>query len=297
MATETETPKKGPEEPAPASTIVLMRQKEDDLEIFFVKRHGKARFMANRFVFPGGRMDEEDKETSIGLHCRGYVPQELAERMGVEEEEAVGLHVAGFRELFEEAGALLATESNGDPIDFTSPDELDRYDTYRVTLQEEEVSFNQIIEWEDLTLRMDELLYFAHWITPNVEKHRYDTRFFLARAPAHQTLVHDEVETTDSCWMTPQEAVDGYAAGDLQLAPPTLHILLNLAAYQTVDEVLDHYRGREVPPVEPQPTFEGGTITLLLPGDPEYKGDEASVEGPTRIAMQDGKWIALVPDK
>ena len=296
MTSETETADKGPEEPAPASTIVLMRDKEDDLEIFFVKRHGKARFMANRFVFPGGRMDEEDKDASIALHCRGYVPHELAEKMGTDEEEAVGLHVAGFRELFEEAGALLATESNGDPIDFTAPDELDRYDTYRVTLQEEEVSFNQIIEWEDLTLRMDQLLYFAHWITPPVEKHRYDTRFFLAKAPAHQTLVHDEVETTDSCWMTPKEAVDGYAAGDLQLAPPTLHILLNMAAHKTADEVFAHYTDREVPAIEPQPNLEGGTIALILPGDPEYKGDETPVEGPTRIVMQDGKWVAQVTE-
>lgn len=279
--------------PRPASSVVLMRECDDHrFEVFFVKRHGKSKFMANAYVFPGGRMDEEDKDAGVALHCRGYLPQDLAARLGTDETDAVGLHIAAFRELFEEAGALLATESDGSTIDLDSPSEEERYDTYREMLQEEEVSFTQIVEWEDLSLRVDELVYFAHWITPEIEKHRYDTRFFLARAPEKQVLVHDDKETTASSWMAPADAIARAQQGEFLLAPPTLHILTDLASYESIDGALAHYRTADIPAVHPHAVLDGG-VTLLLPGDPEYPGEApVPVPGPTRVVLEDGRWWA-----
>ena len=293
MNVETKPDKEGPAEPAPASTVVLMRPSEaEPFEVFFVKRHGKARFMANTHVFPGGRMDAEDKSETLVFQCRGFVRQELADRFGLELEEALAYHMTAFRELFEEAGALLATESDGEPIDFSNPVEAERYDTYRVMLQEDEVHFDQVVGWEDLLLRVDGLMYFAHWITPEIEKHRYDTRFFLAKAPTDQHLVHDDKETTASEWMSPAVALKRYEDGEFQLAPPTLHILNKLASFENIDDVFEHFKAADFPAVQPEPIFEDGGLVLLLPGDPSYPHDATtSVEGSTRILLTDGKWV------
>ena len=293
MAVDGETKKKEPVEPSPASTVVLMRPADEaPFEVFFVKRHGKARFMANTYVFPGGRMDKADKSETLEYQCRGFVRQELADRLGLELDDAIAYHITAFRELFEEAGALLATESNGEPIDFENPAEAERYDTYRVMLQDDEVHFDQVAGWEDLHLRMDALVYFAHWITPEIESHRYDTRFFMAKAPTDQHLVHDDKETTASCWMSPAEALERYANGDFLLAPPTVHTLDRLSTFDSIDAVLEHYSKAEVPVVQPEPVFEDGALVLSFPGDPSYpKEGMAPIDGPTRVTLIDQKWV------
>ena len=301
MSSESKTPP----EPAPAATVVLMREAEGGpFEVFLVKRHGKSKFMANAYVYPGGKLDEADSSDALSYHCRGYLPQALAERLGVDESEALGLHVAALRELFEEAGALYATESNGDEIDFDDESEQERYETYREMLQEGEVDFERIVEWEDLCLRVDALTYFAHWITPDIEPRRYDTRFFLARSPGSQELVHCDRETTDSVWMTPAAAIEAYDGEAFQLAPPTLHTLIQLATFDTIDEVVAHFSEAPIPRVLPKPTSEGSDFILLLPGDADYPVDEATngqgelipVEGPTRIVLSGGRWWARTKD-
>ena len=293
MTVDGETKKKDPVEPTPASTVVLMRPADETpFEVFFVKRHGKARFMANTFVFPGGRMDAPDKSETLEYQCRGFVRQELADRLGLELDDAIAYYITAFRELFEEAGALLATESNGENIDFENPAEAERYDTYRVMLQDDEVNFDQVVGWEDLHLRMDALVYFAHWITPEIESHRYDTRFFLAKAPLDQHLVHDDKETTASYWMSPAEALARYAKGEFLLAPPTVHTLDRLSYFGSIDDVLEHYGKADVPVVQPEPVFDDGALSLVVPGDPAYPDGEATpIDGPTRVTLIDEKWV------
>ena len=293
MSVEVEPKKKDPVKPMPASTVVLLRPAEEvPFEVFFVKRHGKARFMANTFVFPGGRMDAADRSETLEYQCRGFVRQELADRLGLELEDAIAYYITAFRELFEEAGALLATESNGEPIDFANPAEAERYDTYRVMLQDDEVNFDQVVGWEDLHLRMDSLTYFAHWITPEIENHRYDTRFFLANAPTDQHLAHDDKETTASCWMSPIEALARYEGGEFLLAPPTLHTLDRLATFDSIESVTEHYQKADIPQVQPEPVFEDGGLALLFPGDPDYPREAPiPIDGATRISLTDGKWV------
>ncbi|MCA9562908.1 MAG: hypothetical protein KC561_05435 [Myxococcales bacterium] len=281
-------------EPRDSATVVMMREADGaPFEIFFVRRHAKSSFMANAHVFPGGRLDEEDCSDVIALHGRGFLPQDLAARLDVEEKTAIGLHVAAIREVFEESGALYATESSGDPIDLASEDGRDRYETYRVMLQDGEVDFEQIVGWEDLCLRFDELTYFARWITPEFESKRYDARFFLAKAPDNQRLIHDDKETTDSAWYSPAQALKAYEAGEIQLAPPTKHILEHLSTFESIDAAIAYFSETEIPTVRPQPESVDGVLTLLFPGDPAYPDQEAlGVHGATRYTLQDGKWTA-----
>lgn len=283
------------EAPKPAATVILVRPAaEAPFEVFLVQRHARSQFMANAFVYPGGRLDEADCDERLALHCRGYVPSALAERLGVDDESlAVGLYIAAVRELFEEAGAFLVTESNGERVDFADSTERERYETYRAMLHEGEVDFAQIIEWEDLCLRVDELVYYAHWVTPEIEPRRYDTRFFLARAPDAQELVHDEHETTASAWLSPADALAAYDAGEFQLAPPTLHTLRDLATFESIDELFAFYAEAAIPTVLPRPKAVNGDFILLLPGDPDYPDpDVAPVRGATRVVMKEGRWWA-----
>ena len=286
------------EGPTPAATVILMRECElDPFEIFLVKRHSKSRFMANAYVYPGGKLEEGDLSEALSYHCRGFLPQAIGSRLGIEEGEALGLHIAALRELFEEAGALFATESNGEDIRFDQPSESERYETYRAMLHEGEVDFEQIVGWEDLCLRIDVLTYFAHWITPENEPRRYDTRFFLARSPGNQELIHDAIETTDSIWLSPRAAIAAFERGEIQLAPPTLHTLTQLSIFSSIDAVISHFSEAQVPCVLPYVKSEGEDFILLLPGDVEYpEPAPVPVEGPSRVTLTGGRWWVPGPE-
>lgn len=285
--------------PEPASTVVLMRPMDGvPFEVFLVRRHRKSRFMANAYVYPGGRLDDTDCEVTLINHCRDYLPEVISDQMNVEGETARGLYVAAVRETFEEAGALLFVEADGTPIDLANPDELDRYELYREALVDEEVTFDQLIGWEDLIISFEKLVYFAHWITPEIEPLRYDTRFFLTRTPEGQELIHDNQETTDSIWITPAEALERYERSELHLAPPTIITLWQLTHFHSIDHVFDYYRDRPVARVLPYPVAQNGTMVLALPGDPDYpEVVHVSVEGPTRLVLESGLWRPVVTDE
>jgi hypothetical protein len=166
-------------------------------------------------------------------------------------------------------------------------------------LQQGQLSLSALAEREDLVLRMDQIGYFAHWITPYFEHRRFDTRFFVAVAPAQQRPLHDALETTDGLWIRPQEAIDRYRAGALVLAPPTLRTLEQLAAFTDVDSLLAFAHTHRPPAILPH-LAEGDEIALLLPGDqafpagdPLYARATAVHDGCTRMVMRDGYWYSV----
>ena len=286
----------GTGDPKQAATVVMMRPCDGvPFEVFLVRRHSKSKFMPDAYVYPGGKMDDEDFEDTMVRHCLGVLGEDAARVFGVSDSKALGLYIAAIREVFEESGALLATENDGAAITYENPDDLDRYETYREALQDEEVSFHQIVGWEDLLLTCDELVYFAHWITPDIEPSRYDTRFFLTRAPVGQQLSHDDKETTDSLWITPRSALARYDGQEFQLAPPTLCTLEMLASFHSIDEALAYYRARTVPTILPHLLSSASNPTLLLPGDPEYPDPvEGDVDKTiTRVFLANGRWWTM----
>jgi 8-oxo-dGTP pyrophosphatase MutT (NUDIX family) len=115
-----------------------------------------------------------------------------------------------------------------------------------------------------------ELVTYSRWITPELIKIRFDTHFFVVRAPAGARPVVDGVECVDLRWLSPAAALESHAAGDLPLVFPTFRHLQELAAFGTVEELLAHARGRPVEPVLPRVLLGEGEPRLLLPGEPGY---------------------------
>lgn len=280
--------------PKHAATIVLVRPRKGagTPEIFMVKRHRKSGFMASAYVYPGGKLDPGDAHPDILARTAGMTAQEAAKRLEpdgprLEPDEpltsaqALAIHVAAVREVFEEAGILLA-----DGLEVDEP----TLDAWRAELTDT-ASFGALIKREDLTLRPDHLHYFAHWITPPIERRRFNTRFFVAVAPDGQEGYHDDVETVDSAWLTPSQALDKYKAGDIQLAPPTFRTLEDMAAFETTDSLLHGMVPQQIPSIMPRFDSIDGEMTMLLPGDPLFPA-ELPVQGPTRVVLEDGRWCS-----
>jgi 8-oxo-dGTP pyrophosphatase MutT (NUDIX family) len=122
----------------------------------------------------------------------------------------------------------------------------------------------------------EELVEFAHWITPAPLSVRFDARFFLARLPAGSEPQVDGEECVDLCWLRPREALARARAGKLRLAFPTVKQMEQLSAFASVDELIESARGRTVTAVEPRVRVRGGSPEILLPGEPGYDEAEGS---------------------
>lgn len=277
--------------PRDASTLLLVRG--DEPELFMVQRTGRATFMANALVFPGGRLDATDCDPAWADLC-AETPGAAAARLGLPPAEgavALGLLVAAIRETFEEAGLLLARRSDAgaELVRLDDPLTAARFEAHRARLQSNAAEFLGILREEGLVLATDALTYLARWVTPEIEPKRFDTRFFAARAPAAQVGTHDAQETTASAWMSPSAALEAYAAGRIQLAPPTYRILLELAGLSGCEAVLG-LRGGALPETH-RPRFEAddGELTLLLPGDERHGG---RLGARNRIVLRGERWVS-----
>ena len=278
----------------PASTVVLIRPSDGRFEVLLVRRHDSVAFMGGAHVFPGGRVDAADRLDDPDTLCDGVA--EAATRMpDVAPADAVAHHVAALRELFEEAGVLLARDADGAMVGVH--DGADRLRSYRAELAARATTLRDVAERERLRLALDMVTPFAHWVTPEIEIKRFDTRFFVAAAPVNQDAVHDDVETTGSLWLDPTDAVDWCRRGAIALPPPTWTTLRTLEKFPTVEAVVTWARARTVVRLEPGFIRRGDSALLTLPGDPLYPailGLEVPAE--TRFVLEDGRWRATTPD-
>lgn len=247
--------------------------------------------MPNAYVFPGGKVDVADGDRVILDRLNGcHGSHGLPAMQGIREKTQAARHwVAAVRETFEEAGILLASRS-GQPLDLTLPAEVQRFERLRSSLNAGETTFAEVLQEADLELDIESLVYFAHWVTPEVETRRFDARFFMAQAPEKQPGRHDGRETTASCWLSAPDALDAYAAGTLTLAPPTWCILRDIAARSSLQGVLQWARALPVVPViQPHFLTINTQRVLALPGDECHP--EASVPGRlNRLVFQEGRW-------
>ena len=127
-----------------------------------------------------------------------------------------------------------------------------------------------MIRAELLLLATDRLVYFAHWITPEEQPLRFDTRFFAAPAPAGQRASGDDYEMTDLKWLTPPEAVDAQQRGEISLRNPTVKNLLLFDGVADTTDALERLRDRPVTTIRPRIVMDGDRRTILMPGDPGY---------------------------
>lgn len=253
-----------PAEPAPtklASTVMLVRDDEGPLEVFMLRRVSSMAFAPSMHVFPGGGVDRRDAEDE--LPWAGPAVEEWAETLGTDEASARMLVAAAVREIFEETGVLLASPaSDADEVPQLDPEVAT---DLRAKLVAHEIGFGQVLLEQHLVLRSDLLRYRAHWITPEAEPRRFDTRFFVAAVPQGQDPDGETSEADRSEWLRPDAAVAAFEDGDLMLMPPTLVCLEQLAEVSTVSAALS--QDFPIAPVMPQlvQTGAGPAMRAQLP--------------------------------
>jgi 8-oxo-dGTP pyrophosphatase MutT (NUDIX family) len=258
-----------PAVPAPAATLVLLRDRSTGpFEVLLIRRHGAAKFAAGDFVFPGGKIEADDNPDDAAAWCRGLTAADPARILGLtaDPRAALGYWIGAIRETFEEVGVLLAYGADGLPARVDDA----RFASYRRACQADNRAFWEMIRVEGLTLATDGLVYFAHWITPEVNPWRFDTRFFAAEMPAAQEAAADEREITEVRWLPVREAFDANARGELPLRPPTMKNLALFDGAKTAAEALARLHDRRVQTIMPRVIGEGATRKVLMPGDPGY---------------------------
>ena len=204
----------------PAATVMLIRdqpQDEQGLEVFLMRRHSAMDFVAGVMVFPGGGVDDRDRNADVAWH--GPDRQWWADRFGIDVELAEALVCAAARETFEECGVLFAGAADDPDL---LVDDASVYREQRAALENKSLSFGEFLRSEKLMLRADLLRPWANWVTPKEERtRRYDTYFFVGAIPEGQRADGDNTETDKADWVTPQAALDDFADGRSFLLPPT----------------------------------------------------------------------------
>jgi len=294
--------------PKKAATVILLKEKgPPGFEVFLLQRHEKSSFMGGNFVYPGGRVDRDDSSIEICSYSKGITSEEAQRILGgvFSPEESLAYWIAAIRELFEEAGVLLAYDQQGNLLQLRNRDEREKFSNYRGLLQKTEIGICEMAKKENLTLALDQLRYYAHWITPEARSERFDTYFFLARYPSEQEATHDQKETTAGAWIAPREALDDNLRGGAVLSPPTLKTLEDLSRFKTIDEVFTSLRKAEIQTILPVLTKISSGPMIIFPWDPEYevfrKGEIPSPtehgrlsqpdDNTTRLLMNEGRWL------
>jgi 8-oxo-dGTP pyrophosphatase MutT (NUDIX family) len=254
-----------------ASVIVVREDRGAGLEVLLLRRHRRSGFMASSFVFPGGVAEPGDADP----------------------------RVTAARELFEEAGVLLARGPGGETID----------SGVRQRWRDEVAGgadAGALLTGAGGQWALEELHYFAHWITPSAEKRRYSARFFIAPLPPGQEPAFDDVETVEQIWIGPAAALE--RAGELKLPPPQVRTLAEMRPRSSLADLIEESRARAARPAAILPRLANTDtgFALLLPWDPDYAergtGDALAIPadhplaaGPSRFVFEDGTWKNVEP--
>lgn len=280
-------------EPIPSSLVVLLRPGPVLPEVFLVRRPGAARFMGGAWVFPGGKVDPEDAALGVRIDEPAPVPSAFEDAS----ERAHPARVAAIRELFEEAGVLLACPASG-PDPAWSRGGLD---AHRRALSEG-TRFGAVLAEEGLEPAVERLVPVAHWVTPSASPMRFDALTFVAELPAGQVASSDERETHDGRWLTAQAALAMHERGEGWLPPPTELVLREIAACTSVAQVLALARQKPVYAILPKAVGQGA---VLMPWAEDYRSTEGEGRAvpadlperalPSRVAPPEPKAAPEVP--
>jgi len=234
-------------------------------------------------------------------------PEETQRILGgtITPEESFAYWIAAVRELFEEAGVLLAYTREGSLFKLRNQDNRDKFFRYRHLLQKGEMTLCEMIGEEKLLLALDQLHYYAYWITPKARSERFDTRFFFARCPMGQEASHDQKETTVGNWITPRKALEENRESRIILPPPTLKTLEDLSGFRDIEAVFKSLTKEEIQPIIPILMNISGESFILFPWDSEYemfqRGETPALldhgrpsqpgDNSTRLILKEDHWI------
>ncbi len=225
--------------PRPSSTMCVLHQRDEEIEVLMVRRSATARFMAHAWVFPGGVVDPED-HSDVALDAIA----------GVAQPELGPWLAAAFREVVEETGIWL-----------TSPPFVERgnADVFATVRQ------------RGLRFDASRVAYFANWITPAMVPKRFDARFFIAAVDEAIVAIPDETEIDAAEFVTPEEALRRASAGEWLVPFPTQRTLHQLAEFPSVTAAVEEWQHSEVIAIQPRMRVAAdGALEVVMPGEPGF---------------------------
>lgn len=269
--------------PKAAATLILVRDGAAGPEVLMLKRHGLSDVLGEAHVFPGGKVDADDiSDQALALIEES--PDRLRLRLAepaCDDRTAAALFVAAIREAVEESSILMAL--NAGPAEAEAALARLRAGT----------PFMRVLEDLRITLATSQLLPWSRWITPNrpeLQRKRFDARFFVARAPADAAALHDGHETTEAVWMNARQALERNWAREISLAPPQIMTLVHLARYADVEGILREARSRSPFLIEPHLADTPEGTWLCYPGDPLHPVRDRVMPGPLRFGVRDKRY-------
>jgi 8-oxo-dGTP pyrophosphatase MutT (NUDIX family) len=239
-----------------AATVVVVRDGDQGIEAYLLRRQQTMAFAPGMYVFPGGGVDEPDRDTDVPWS--GPPPSVWAARFGCSERDARGLVCAAVRETFEESGVLLAGPDEHSIVADTS---AATFQQARLALEAREMTFGSYLADAGLVLRADLLGAWAHWITPAFEPRRYDTRFFVAVLPEGQSVGELPGEADRAHWAPLTSVLAAVDTGTAAMLPPT-HVTCREIAGLSTSEVLGVAETRTIRPIEPRLIEVDGELFL-----------------------------------
>jgi 8-oxo-dGTP pyrophosphatase MutT (NUDIX family) len=246
-----------------AATVVLLRHTchlPNGIEVYMLRRAASMEFAAGAYVFPGGSVDPRDADQTVAW--AGPSPEAWGRVFRADVDIARGLVCAAVRETFEESGVLLAGPSADTVVADTTGDD---WEADREALIDRHLSLAEFLNKRGLVLRADLLRPWAHWITPAVERKRFDTRFFVAAMPPGQRTRDVGGEADEVAWLRPAQALGRGNGGHIFLLPPTVRTLTELSAFDEVGAALACER--EIVTFQPRVAEVDGEMWLVIPDE------------------------------
>lgn len=243
------------DEAIPAATLILVRERAAGApELLMVERAAGMAFAAGAWVFPGGRIDEEDEQ--------------LARDLGFGDDGAA--RVAAIRETLEETAI---------PGGLSAAPRLEHCLEIQAALAAGQ-DFGDIVKQAGLALDAEALTPLARWVPRFHAKRRFDTLFFVARAPAGEWVPNTvERECAGAHWIGAAEALRRDEAGELQLIFPTRHTLERLAQHDSFDAIVADARAHPIEPISPWLDEVDGERFITIPEGIGYPVTRERLEG------------------
>jgi len=246
-----------------------------------LRRSERSHFVPDAYVFPGGTLDDADTTEQAFNRARGIDARTLRAQFRAKHaaafpapfgtpsaKEAAGLLIAAVRELFEEAGVLLACDAQSRAL---SESDLapyrERLHDARLAVHSGTLAFAQLLQELNLYANANALALFSQWITPPVYPRRYNAHFFVALASPDQTAAADTFETHDGVWIAPREALQKCELGEFRMVYPTIKHIERLAEFQTAGDLMNFARTKTIYSIMPDTPAER---EFSLPSDLEF---------------------------
>jgi 8-oxo-dGTP pyrophosphatase MutT (NUDIX family) len=263
--------------PETAATVLVLRERPSAIEVLCVRRHPDLRAWGGAVAFPGGKVDPCDADP--GLSAEASPPHPRVFAFSDDRPLELACVVAAGRELFEEAGLLVAR----------GPCDAEQLRALR--LRYEDGQFRSLLQRAGIVLDLAQLQPVARWVTPPSQAVRFDARFYFMALPVGQEVFRIGQENTECFWSEPKEILERFERRELDLVPPTQWMLYSLSKFNRIDDFSRFASRQPLRQVCPECSRLGGGFRLVLPGHPEHSQPEWSMEGPTSYDLRDGRFV------